>query len=193
MRLLARTTSLALGLATTATLAADPPQAAVSPPASKPADAAVAKTPAATPLRLQLSQSELAAMVSRSGESPPNNGSAAAEESGSTESSVPASPTGRILLHPSPAGAGSQPIRPSEPVRATPDSKSPIACAARTALPWVATAGALFAAGKAGGSYVEPDFSWLFKNPNAREATDTWRNHAAPARRVGELPTTLHP
>ncbi len=193
MRLLARTLSLALGLATTATLAADPPQAAASPAAPKPADAAVANTPAAAaPLRLQLSQSELGAVVSQSEESAPNNGSAAAEESGSTESSTPASPTGRILLHPSPAGAAGQPIRPSEPVRATPDSKSPIASAARTALPWVATVGALFAAGKAGGSYVEPDFSWLFKNPDAREATDTWRNHAAPARGVGELPSTLH-
>jgi hypothetical protein len=191
MRLLARTLSLALGLATTATLAADPPQAAASPPASKPAEAAVANTPAAAaPLRLQLSQSELATVVSQSEESAPNNGSAAAEESGSTESSAPASPTGRILLHPSPAGP--EPARPSEPVRTTPDSKSPIASAARTALPWVATVGALFAAGKAGGSYVEPDFSWLFKNPNAREASDTWRNHAAPARGVGELPSTLH-
>jgi hypothetical protein len=84
------------------------------------------------------------------------------------------------------------PARQSEPVRATPDSSSPIACAARTALPWVATVGAFFAAGKAGGSYVEPDFNWLFKNPDAREATDTWRNHAAPTRAFGELPSTLH-
>jgi hypothetical protein len=192
MRFLARTTALALGLAATATLAADPPQAAASPPAPKPAEAAVANAPAAAaPLRLQLSQSEVATVVNQSEESAPNNGSVAAEERGSTESTSPATQTGRILLHPSPAGP--EPARPSQPVRATPDSSSPIACAARTALPWVATAGAFFAASKAGGSYVEPDFSWLFKNPDAREATDTWRNHAAPARAVGELPSTLHP
>ena len=81
MRLLAGTMSLALGFATTATLAADPPQAAASPPAAKAADAAAANTRvAATPLRLQLSQSELATLVSQPEESAPNNGSAAAED-----------------------------------------------------------------------------------------------------------------
>jgi hypothetical protein len=51
--------------------------------------------------------------------------------------------------------------------------------------------GAFIAARKAGGSYVEPDFSWLLKNPDAREGSDTWRNHAAPAWGVAELPSTL--
>jgi hypothetical protein len=190
MRLLTRSVSFAVGLATTAALAADPPQAAASPPAARPPEAAVASTPAAAPLRLQLSQSELATVVSQSEEPAPSNGSAVAEESGSTERSSPARQPGRILLSPSPAGA--EPARPTEPVRATPDSKSPRVCAAaRTALPWVATVGAFIAAGKAGGSYVEPDFSWLLKNPDAREGSDTWRNHAAPAWGVAELPSTL--
>jgi hypothetical protein len=191
MRLLARGLSLAVGLATTAALAADPPQAAASPPAPNVAKASAKNAPgAAAPLRLQLSQSELATVVSQSEESAPSNGSAAAEKSGSTEPSSPASRTGRTVLSPSPAGA--EPARRSEPVRAPPDSKSsPVCAAARTALPWVATVGAFFAATKAGGTYVEPDFNWLSKKPDAREGSDSWRNHAAPARGVAELPSTL--
>ena len=63
---------------------------------------------------------------------------------------------------------------------------------ARTAARWAATVAAFLVADKIGAQNVDGDPKWFFKQPDATEGVDTWRNHATTGPLVGELPSTFH-
>jgi hypothetical protein len=77
--------------------------------------------------------------------------------------------------------------------RALPSKKpeSQLASIGRGALRWGATIGAFLIAGQLGAHNVDGDANWFFKEPDAREGIDTWRNHATTGPLVGELPSTF--
>jgi len=70
-------------------------------------------------------------------------------------------------------------------------TESQLASVARGALRWGATIGAFLVAGQLGVHNIDGDAKWFFKDPDAREGIDTWRNHAMTGPLVGELPSTF--
>ncbi len=103
----------------------------------------------------------------------------------------------RTKPQPTPARSDTPPARTKSAARPAEPETSPLVSAVRTVIPWVAAVGVLLAASKTGATYVDGREEWLLKKPTARDATDTWRNHATPGQRPSAggpvEPSTLHP